>query len=75
MLAGTAAAAILIHAGGLGLHERPVALGLLESHDDEAGHDEDPVDVVGEDRAVGSGVLPAENGVEDTPASVVGGSR
>lgn len=53
----------------LGLHEGPMALDLSEPHHDEAGDDEDPIDVVGDDGAVRAGVIPAQNGVEDTPAS------
>lgn len=30
-----------------------MALCFLEAHDDEAGHDKEPVDVVGDDGAVG----------------------
>lgn len=71
------AAAERIHRGSrrLGLYERIMALGLLESHDAEAGHDKDPIHIVGNDGAVGGRVLPAENCIEDTPAAIVGGSR
>lgn len=72
--ARTSTDAVLPSSGGLGLHEWPVALGFLESHEDETSYYKDPVDVVGNDRAVGGGVLPTENGVEDTPAAVAGGS-
>lgn len=53
---------------GLGLHEGVAASGLVEAHNDEAGHDKDPVDVVGDDRAVGGRVGPSKDGVEDTPS-------
>lgn len=52
----------------LGFHERPAASGFAESKSDEAGHDEDPVDIVGDDGAVGGRVSPAEDGVENTPS-------
>lgn len=61
--------------GRLGLEEGVVALGLLEAHGGEAGHDKEPIEVVRDDGAVGGRVLPAENGVEDAPAAVVGGGR
>ena len=38
-------------------------------HSQEGCYDADPVKVVGDDGAIGCGVLPAENGIEDTPAS------
>ena len=46
-----------------------MALCFLVAHDDEAGNDDDPVQIVGDDRAVGRRVLPAENGIEDTPSA------
>lgn len=52
-----------------GLHERPPSLDLLEAQKNQPGHDEDPVDVVGDDRAVGGRVVPAQDGVEDAPAA------
>lgn len=60
---------------GLGLHEGVAVVRLVEAHDDETNHDGDPVKVVGEDRAVGGGVGPAEDGVEDTPTAVVSTPR
>lgn len=56
---------------GLGLHEGVAVVSLVEAHNDETNHDGDPVEVVREDRAVGGGVGPAEDGVEDTPTAVV----
>lgn len=53
----------------LGLHQRPVALDLLVAHDDKVRHDTQPIQVVRDDGAVRSRVCPAENGVEESPAS------
>lgn len=53
----------------LWLHERPVTLDFLEPHQNETGDNEDPVDIVCDDGAVCASVVPAQNGVEDTPAS------
>lgn len=39
------------------------------AHDQEAENDEDPVHVVRDDGAVGRGVLPPQDGVEDAPAA------
>lgn len=44
---------------GLCLHQGPVALDLLVPHHNEAGNDEDPVDIVCDDGAVRAGVVPA----------------
>ncbi len=41
----------------------------LVTHEQEAADDGNPVDVVGDDGTVGGAVLPAEDGVEDTPAA------
>jgi hypothetical protein len=41
---------------------------LLETHDDEADHDANPVQVIGDYRAISSGVCPAKDSIEDTPA-------
>lgn len=41
----------------------------METHRQKCGNDKDPVDVVGDDGAVGGCVVPAEDGVEDTPAA------
>ena len=38
-------------------------------HRQEGYYDADPVQVVRDDGAIGCGVLPSENSVEDTPAS------
>lgn len=61
--------------GGLALLEAanqgPLAAVLLAPPQaDEQQHDEDPVDVVGDDGAVGGRVLPAKQGVEDLPTVV-----
>ena len=55
--------------GGLSLHERPVALHLMVPHGEEHGNDEDPVHVVGNDRAVRGRVSPAQNGIEEAPTA------
>lgn len=46
-----------------------MALDFLVAHGEETEHDADPVQVVGDNRAVGGAVLPTEDGVENTPAS------
>ena len=46
-----------------------MTLDLLVPHHNEAGNDEDPVDIVCDDGTICAGVVPAQNGVEDTPAS------
>jgi hypothetical protein len=53
----------------LWLHQWPVALCLVVAQCKEAANDSDPVYVIGDNRAVSSGVLPSENGVEDTPST------
>lgn len=58
--------------GRLGLLEGPSSLCLVEPDEDEGGHDEEPVEVVRDDGAVGGGICPAEDGLEDAPAAVVG---
>lgn len=40
---------------------------LFPAQEEEADDDDDPVYVVGNDRAIGRAVLPAEQGVEDSP--------
>lgn len=54
---------------GLGLQEGEVALCLLVAHQDEADNNGNPVDVVGDYGAIGCTVLPAEDGVKDTPST------
>ena len=39
------------------------------SHSQEAQNDRNPVHIVRDDRAVGCRVLPAEDGIEDSPSS------
>ena len=46
-----------------------MAHSLIVSHHSKANDDCDPVAVVRDDRAVGGRVLPAENGVEDSPSA------
>lgn len=57
--------ALVIHVLVL-LRKGPVAL-LVADHGEEARGDSDPVQVVGDDGADRGGVLPAEDGVEDSP--------
>ena len=54
---------------GLALEQGVVALDLAESKDKESADDEDPVQVVRDDGAVGGRVGPAEDGVEETPSA------
>ena len=60
---------------GLGLHEGPPAMGLVEPHDDETDHDADPVQVVRDDGAISGRVGPAQDGVEDAPPVLDGIGR
>lgn len=60
---------ILIHRHGLGLEEGEMSRGLAITHEEESQHYKDPVQVVRDDGAVSGRVLPAEDGVEDTPAA------
>lgn len=46
-----------------------MALSFIIPHGEESDNDGNPVEVIGENRAVGRRVLPAEQGVEDTPSS------
>jgi hypothetical protein len=39
------------------------------SHGQEAQDDSDPVHIVGDNRTIGSGVLPAENSIEKSPST------
>lgn len=48
---------------------------LLETHNDEACHDTDPVEVVRDNRAIGGRVCPTQDSVEDTPAILDGIGR
>ena len=72
-MAFTSAASLgVVRDDSLGLLEGPSPRGLAEPDEDERGHDEEPVDVVRDDGAVGGGVCPAENGLKDAPAAVIG---
>jgi hypothetical protein len=62
LLAGRVAGDILNRARSL--------LALLPAQEQEAGDDNDPVEIVRDDRAVRRAVLPAEERVEDTPSAV-----
>jgi hypothetical protein len=53
----------------LGFHEWQVALGLLVSHEEETNDDAKPVQVVRNDRTICGTVGPAEDSIEDTPAT------
>jgi hypothetical protein len=46
------------------------ALAFFPAQEDEAEHDCDPVEIVGDDRAVRCAVLPSKKTVENTPASI-----
>lgn len=59
----------VVHKIGLSLQERPMPMPFVVPHSQEDCYDADPVKVVGDDGAIGCGVLPAENGIEDPPAS------
>jgi hypothetical protein len=65
--AGAVAVAVRVGRLGLGLHKGVAAGGLAEAHNEEGGNDKDPVDVVGDNGAVGGRVGPAKDGVEDAP--------
>lgn len=58
-----------IRLDGLGFHEWVVALDFIISHNDKCCHDDKPIKVVADDRAVCCRVLPAKNGIEDSPAA------
>lgn len=73
--AGTALGIVDSGSRGLGLHEGPAAVGLVEPHGDETDHDADPVQIVRDDRAISSRVGPAQDGVEDAPAVLDGIGR
>lgn len=79
LVAVAAAAALLSQRLGwgfslvsLGFHERPAAGGFAESKDNETSHDEDPVDIIGDDGTVGGGVGPTKDSVEDAPSDGTG---
>lgn len=44
-------------------------MGLVIPHEKETRDDKDPVHIVRDYSAVGGGVVPPENGIEDTPAA------
>jgi len=46
-----------------------VSVLLVVSHGNESNHDDDPVQIVGQHRAVGCRICPAKDGVEDTPSA------
>ena len=54
---------------GLHLHQRPVSFLFVESHRQEDDDHDQPVQVVGDDRAIRGRVCPAEDGVENAPSS------
>lgn len=51
------------------LHERKMTIFLLEPHHSKANHDQDPVQVVRKDRAIGRRIRPAEQRIEDAPTA------
>jgi len=55
--------------GVLTLHKGKVASVLLVSHKEEAGHHNEPVQVVRYDGTISSRVLPSEDCVEDAPSA------
>lgn len=59
--------------GGLGRdlhpHQRPMAPHLAIPHCDECNSDGKPVEVIRYDRAVGCGICPSKNSIEDPPAT------
>lgn len=52
-----------------GREDAQIAVALLVSHGHEGQDDHKPVNVIGDDGTDRGGVLPAKDGVEDTPAS------
>lgn len=56
---------------GLRLLERPPPLGLAKSEENEGRHDKYPVEIVRDDGTVSTSIVPAEDSVEDAPASIV----
>lgn len=46
-----------------------MAVLLLKPQDPDSCNDRDPIEVIRYNRAVGSGVIPAEDGVENAPAA------
>ena len=69
-LTATASLIFRLSSGSLGLHKWPATGGFAEAHNDEAGHDKDPVDIVRNDGPVCRRVCPAKNGIEDAPGFV-----
>lgn len=53
----------------LRFHKWKTPVFLLESHYGKANHDQNPVQVVRKDRAIGRRIRPAEQRVEDTPTT------
>lgn len=54
---------------GPGFHEWPMPLCLFEPQENEEDNHDNPEDIVSDDTAVSGTVLPAKQGVEDTPAT------
>jgi len=52
------------------LPERPVTLFLVVPHSKKAKANSNPIQIVGDDSAVGGGVVPAKERVENTPATI-----
>ncbi len=46
-----------------------MALDLLIPHNQKADNDSNPVHIIRDDRAISSRVLPAQDGIEDTPST------
>lgn len=51
------------------LHKRKVSFDLSIAHEEEAGDDDNPVQIIRDDGAEGGRILPAKNGVEDAPST------
>ena len=65
----TAVARLLFGRGSSGFHQWPVTFLLVVAHYKEGNNDGNPIEVIREDRAIGCGVLPPEQRVEDSPSS------
>lgn len=53
----------------LGLHERPPTLDLLEAQQEQPRHNADPVDVVRDDGTICGRIIPAKDGIQNSPAA------
>ena len=53
----------------LPFEEREMPCRLFVAHDQETDDDKDPIHVVGDNRPVGGGVLPPQDGIKDSPTA------